>query len=62
MLAFWLGGACGYPFVPIVPPGVLPEVPAIVSREGIGAGRRYPIDDAEILEFLQLWTVWNDIE
>ena len=62
MLAFWLGGACGYPFVPIpVPPEVLPEV-LPPSLEGIGAGRRYPIDDEEILEVLKIWTVWQDIE
>jgi hypothetical protein len=58
MLGFWLGGICGYTFVPVPA-----KVPAIVSREeGISAGRRYPIDDEEILEFLQAWTIWNDVE
>ena len=42
-----------------------------VSGSSLSAGKacryfhkrgRYPIDDAEILEFLQLWTIWNDVE
>lgn len=58
MLAFWLGGICGYTFVPPVPGPLFPP-----AAEGVGIGRKhYPIDDAEILEFLQLWTAWNDIE
>jgi hypothetical protein len=66
MLAYWLGGACSYPFVPVpIPPEPIPVLPPL-DVEGLGkrqrGGRRYPIDDTEILEFLELWTVWNDIE
>ena len=57
MLGFWLGGICGYTYVAPIPGPVFPPA------EGVGIGRkRYPIDDEEILEFLELWTVWNDIE
>jgi hypothetical protein len=56
MLAYWMGGACGYTFVPPIPG------PVFLPSEGIGVGKRYPIDDEEILEFLELWTTWNDIE
>lgn len=59
LLAFWIGGACAPAFIPS-------PLPAGVAGEGIPfdrhIGRRPPIDDEEILEFLQTWVTWQDIE
>lgn len=59
MLAFWMGGANLPPFVPL---------PAVSFEDGVsyakhhGPARRYPIDDEEVIEILEWWTAWNDIE
>jgi hypothetical protein len=55
LLAFWIGGACGWTFVP------RPVAP--VPEGGLPFERKRPIiDDAEILEFLQMWVAWQNIE
>ena len=62
LLAFWMGGACGWSYIPVpIPP--IPPLPILVPEEGglAFAGRRR-IDDEEVEEFLQIWTVWNDNE
>ena len=67
MLAYWLGGACSYPLLPVPPEPIpvppLPAPPALVA-EGLPFAKhgRYPIDDEEIFEFLQIWSLWNDVE
>lgn len=59
LLAFWLGGAAlNYkPKLPYEP---------IIGPDGPGYAKHHegrPVnDDAEILEFLQIWTAWQDIE
>lgn len=56
-LAFWMGGAAWH-YVPSR------ERELIVGEGGLPFHKpgRYPIDDEEILEFLQIWTLWNDVE
>jgi hypothetical protein len=58
-LAFWMGGAAlNYHPVPIEPTFEL-----VTSKEGgLSFGRRPPIDDDEVMEFLRLWVAWNDVE
>jgi hypothetical protein len=62
LLAFWIGGA-NFHFVPtpIIPPS--PPISDVVSG-GLPYARHHgrPIDDNEILEFLEIWTTWNDNE
>jgi hypothetical protein len=66
MLAFWLGGACSYPYIvpPIPEPVPLPPSPPALVAEGLPFAKhgRYPIDDEEVLDFLRIWVSWNDIE
>ena len=65
LLAYWLGGACGYAFVPvppIIPVPVPVPVPTPVRVEGLPFGKRPFIDDDEVQEFLRLWVIWNDVE
>ena len=57
LLAFWMGGAYGYGFVPAPLP-----VPVPGPVEGVAFGKRPFIDDDEVMEFLQWWTLWNSIE
>jgi hypothetical protein len=57
LLAFWLGGACGYPFIPQPIPVSGPDLTG-----GLAAARRHPIDDPEVIEFLEWWTLFNDVE
>lgn len=62
MLAFWMGGACA-PFLPVPPiPPEPPKPPALVSAEGPPFAGRPFIDDEELIEFLKIWVVWNDVE
>ena len=62
LLAYWMGGAHGYSFVPVPP---VPSAPGI-DEGGVPLARHHfrphPIDDDEILEFLKIWTTWQDIE
>lgn len=59
VLAYWLGGGNLPPFHPL---------PAISFEDGVshakhhGPAGRFPIDDPEVIEFLEWWTAWNDIE
>lgn len=56
MLAFWMGGAA-------LPLAIVPPFP-VRLEDGL-AYRRHPRvirDDQEIIDFLQTWTLWNDIE
>jgi hypothetical protein len=63
MLAFWLGGACA-PLLPIPPepPQPIPPSPPSLVLPGGRQHHRPFNDDEEILEFLRLWVIWNDIE
>lgn len=60
MLAFWLGGAAlNYKPKPPYEPIIGPDGPGFAKHHG----RQRPIvDDDEILEFLRIWTLWNDVE
>ena len=65
MLLYWLGGACAplLPIPPIIPPEPVP--PIAVSAEGLPFAKhekRPIIDDEEVVEFLRIWTLWNDVE
>ena len=66
LLAFWIGGA-HFHYVPPEPPYLPPPYEPIIGSDGPSFlkhhERRRPVnDDAEILEFLQVWTLWNDVE
>ena len=58
MLAFWMGGANLWHSVPSR------ERELIIGGEGVPFHKRgrYPVDDEEILEFLRLWVIWNDVD
>jgi hypothetical protein len=63
MLAYWLGGA-NFHYIP--PPPIPPYIPVSDLTGGLPHDkRRLPgiiRDDGEILEFLQIWVPWQDIE
>ena len=60
LLAFWLGGAnFRYALIPPIPPQ--PPISDVVSG-GLPARYKRRIDDEEIFEFLQIWTLFNDNE
>jgi hypothetical protein len=61
MLAFWMGGAALHYIPDWKREDVWFRVTGAEGRPFRERGR-HPIDDEEILEFLQLWTAWNDIE
>lgn len=63
LLAFWMGGAA-FHYIP----GWIDKGEFAIAEGGEGIGKLarerhgYPINDEEIFEFLQAWTMWNDIE
>jgi hypothetical protein len=63
ILAYWLGGG-NWHYLPTPP--IPPFVPASDLTGGLPHGRRhpgrYPIDDEEIVEFIEWWTGWSGEE
>lgn len=61
MLAFWIGGACGWTFVPVPIPPQPPIAPGGLPRAS-HLPRRVIRDDEEVLDFLRIWVTWDNIE
>ena len=65
MLAFWTGGgnysSTWFPAGPVISP-YIPISDLTGGAPSAKVRKRHPIDDEEILEFLQMWVTWNDVE
>ena len=60
LLAFWMGGAAlNYKPKPFYEFIVGPDGPAFAKHH---EGGRPIVDDTEIIEFLEVWSVWQDVE
>jgi hypothetical protein len=67
MLAYWLGGG-NFHYIPRPPePPIPPFVPASdLTSGGLPHAKHHKprviLDDEEILDFIRIWTLWNDNE